>query len=159
MSLSNYLQLKRRNQAKKMIRKKKPYLMGARLEDEVDRVLGIADSGKMDWVTLVEGGKEASEYSSIDSITYQEVLKTAHEYKVRPYILYWMFHQKALKLEASGRNKHDYLALLKTCAASAAKKNLSDSEKKMAAYIYSKNLKGIEIPNLQLDMMIANGEL
>lgn len=134
----NYADKRRRHQTKKMVRLQKPYLMGQQLDMEVDRVLGIADSGKMDWATLVESGKSTSQYSTPESV-YPEIEKVADQFSIRQWVLYWHFKKKILKLQASGRTKSDYLALLKETATKV--KPLSNTEKIQALKLFSDEVK------------------
>jgi hypothetical protein len=159
MSLDDYLLNKRRNQARKEIKKTKKYLMGQALEEEVDRVLGIADSGNMDWVTLVDSGKPATEYGTPESITLEVVVNIADELGVRPYQLYWLYLSKLNKLKASGRTKSDYSALLRDSAAKLAKKEFSDSEKIMAAMAYSKDLRNVTLTRSDVEIMLMTGKI
>jgi hypothetical protein len=142
MSVDNYLKRKQRNQIKKKLRLAKPYLMGARLEQEIDCVLGIADSGKLDWLEIVQDTKKKSQYSTPESIVPDKLEEIAKKYSIRRWVLYWYFKQKILKLKASGRDKNDYLALLEEIAQKAAtKKELSQTEKITAIVLFSKEIK------------------
>lgn len=156
--LQDYLEKKRRNKVKKQLRRVKPYLMGDKLEQEIDRIMGIADSGKMDWVVAVESGKTASEYPTPESITYEKLVETAEKFMVRPYILYWFFFRKVDKQKTSGRKSSDYLAMLTECAVRAAKADLKSEEKVMALKAYSRNY-GQELSQDQIERMIFTGEV
>lgn len=154
--ISNYLEKRRRIKVKKMLRIQKPYLMGALLDQEVDRILGIADSGKMDWAMTKK--IEISDHPTPESVTEEEVRETAHEYGVRPYILYWNFMQKITKYQASGRDKHNYLAVLKEVAANSLKKTLKDEEKVTAALMFGQ-FTNVSITRAQAELMLYKGEI
>jgi hypothetical protein len=130
---------KRRQLAKRELRKTKPYLMGWQLEEEVDKVLGIADSGKMDWRLLIESGKDDSAYSTPESV-YEKLTEVASKYHLREWALYWFYSLKVNKLKASGRSKTDYLALLEESAQSA--KELSYENMVRAVLLHAKDLYG-----------------
>jgi hypothetical protein len=152
----NYLDKRRRHRVKKMLRLQKPYLMGAQLEQEVDRVLGVADSGKMDWAMTKK--VEVSDHPTPDSVSEVEVRSVAKEFGVRPYHLYWVFMQKVTKYQASGKEKHNYLAVLKECAASAIKKELSDEEKITAVPLFGQ-FTGVSVTRAQAQRMLHKGEI
>jgi hypothetical protein len=135
MSLDDYLEKRRRNQAKKQLRLTKPYLMGAQLDQEVDRVLGVSDSEGMDWVSILK--TEVSDYPTPESVI-DKVEKIANEFGLHPWALYWNFNKKVLKLESSGRKKSNYLALLKEIASSD--KKLTETEKIQAICLFSKEV-------------------
>lgn len=136
--VSDYLEKRRRYKAKKMLRREKPWLMGDALEQEVDRVLGIADSGKMDWATLIESGKPTSKYPTPESV-YPEIEAVANQFSIKQWVLYWHFKKRVLKLQASGRRKSDYLALLKETATKV--KPLTNTEKIQALTLFSQEVK------------------
>lgn len=159
LSLQEYLEIKRRNQAKKELRKKYPSLMGQQLEAKVDQVLGIVDSGKMDWAILASNNVKTSKYPSHDSVKYDDFVKVAKEYKIRPYILYWFYMKKVNKLKASGRSKSDYYAMLKDIAPTVIGKELNFDTKTVAAALYAKDLKGVMLTRQQIEEMIIKGEL
>lgn len=150
--MNDYLEKRRRNQTKKMLRKSKPWLMGAQLDAEVDRVLGVADSGKMDWATLVESGKPASQYSTPESV-HSKIEEVASQFSIKQWVLYWFFKKRVLKLEASGRRKSDYLALLKEVATKV--KPLSHTEKVQAMVLFANEVKGEEMSADQADLIIT----
>lgn len=150
--MMDYLEKRRRYKAKKMIRKKKPWLMGAQLEDEVDRVLGIADSGKMDWATLVESGKRVSEYPTPESV-YPKIEEVAQQFSLKVWVLYWFFKKKILKLQASGRTKTDYLALLRETATKV--KPLNHTEKCQAMVLFANEVKGDKMTVDEADLIIS----
>lgn len=152
----NYLEKRRRHKVKKMLRVQKPYLMGAQLEQEVDKVMGVADSGKMDWAMAKK--VEVSDHPTPDSVTEAEVRDTAKQFGVRPYHLYWVFMQKVTKYQASGKEKHDYLAVLKECAAQAIKKELSDDEKVTAVLLFGQ-FTHVSITRQQAEIMLYKGEI
>lgn len=159
MSLNNYLATKRRNRARKELRKQYPSLMGQQLEDKVDRVLGIADTGKMDWTQFTKDNSVTSEHPTADSVKYDDVLEIAKEYRLRPYVLYWFYLKKVAKLDASGRKKTDYKALLKELAPSIIGKELDFDTKIVAATMYAKDLKNVMITRPQAESMIMEGKL
>lgn len=135
--MTDYLEKRRRHKAKKMLRLQKPWLMGALLEQEVDRVLGVADSGKLDWTTLIESGKRVSEYPTPESVI-PKVIEIADKYGVHAWSLYYRFKRKVLKLVASGRKKSDYLALLTEVAATP--QTLNEAEKIQAICLFSEEV-------------------
>jgi hypothetical protein len=137
MSMEDYLEKRRRNQVKKMVRKEKKWLQGAQLEEEVDRRLGIADSGKMDWATVVESGKPASQYQTPESV-FPKIKEVAQQYALKQWALYWHFKKKVLKYQGSGRTKSDYLAVLEECATKA--KPMKRAEKIQAMMLFSKEV-------------------
>lgn len=159
MSLDNYLATKRRNRAKKELRKTRPHLMGQQLEIEVDRVLKIADTGKMDWTKFVDDNSVSSDYPTADSVKYEDVVEIAKEFRLRPYALYWFYLKKVAKLDASGRKKTDYKALLKSLAPSVIGKELDFDTKIVAATMYAKDLKNVMITRSQAESMIMEGKL
>lgn len=152
----SYIEKRRRHRVKKQIRLQKPWLMGAQLDQEVDRVLGIADSGRMDWAITKK--TEVSEHPTPESITENQVRSTAKEFGIRPYQLYWFFMRKVTKLQASGRTKHDYLAVLKETAATALKKNLTDEEKITAALLFGR-FANVSITHQEALAMLEEGTL
>lgn len=152
-----FVEKRRRNQTKKAVRKAKPWLMGQQLETEVDRVLGVADSGKMDWAAAIKK-PEASDFPTVESIQQDHVQEVAKEFGLRPYKLYWFFTQKVNKLQATGRSRNDYMALLKECATLALKKELSDEEKKTAAMFWGKFI-GVTVTRQQVELLMFKGEL
>jgi hypothetical protein len=137
MSMEEYLQKRRRNQTKQALRKAKPWLQGAQLNTEVDRVLGIADSGKMDWATVVESGKPASEYQTPESV-FPHIDRLAKQYSLKQSVLYWHFKKKVLRYQGSGRTKSDYLAVLEECATKI--KPMKRAERIQAMMLYSKEV-------------------
>lgn len=147
----DYIAKRRRYKAKKMLRREKPWLMGDQLEQEVDRVLGVADSGKMDWVTLIESGKPASEYGTPKTV-FSKIEEVANQYSIRQWVLYWFFKKKILKLQASGRNKHNYLALLQECATKI--KPLSHTEKVQALRLFSEEVKNEPMTTDEAELFI-----
>lgn len=161
MSLQSYFIQKQRNKVKRVLQKKHPTLFGKRMELEVDKIIGVVDTGKMDWAALVNiiHTTEQSQYPTPESITSEVLKGVADEFKVRPYILYWFFLQKLEKLQANGRKKHDYLSVLRGCVSYAAKKTLVDGEKRSAAIVYAKNILNIELTLGKADTMIFTGEL
>ena len=159
MSLDDYLATKRRNRAKKELRKKYPRLMGQQLEDKVDQVLGVADSGKMDWTQFLKPNQISSKYHSAETITYDDVVEVAKSYKIRPYVLYWFYLKKINKLSASGREKANYKAVLKEVATASISKELDMDTKIVAATIYAKDLKGVMLTRPQVESMILEGKL
>jgi len=159
MSLNNYLETKRRNRARKELRKQYPNLMGQQLEDKVDRVLGIADTGKMDWTKFVDNNSKTSDYPTPDSVKYEDVVEIAKEFRLRPYALYWFYLKKIAKLTASGRDKTNYKALLKELAPGVIGKELDFDTKIVAATIYAKDLKDVMITRQQAEAMIMEGKL
>lgn len=152
MSLDNYLDKQRRKQAKKQIRRGKPYLAGEALEREIDRVLGVADSGKMDWITLIESGKSTSKYSTPESV-YPKIAEVAKQFSLRQWVLYWFFKKKVLSIRASGRKKSDYLALLQETATKI--KPLSKTEKIQALILFSNEVRGENLTTEQADLIIT----
>lgn len=154
--MSNFLEKRRRNRTKKMIRLQKPWLMGALLDQEVDRVLGISDSGRMDWAMTKK--TEVSDHPTPDSVTEDEVRAIAKEFGVRPYHLYWLFMMKITKYQASGREKHNYLAVLKECASAAIKKELTDEEKITAVLLFGQ-FTSVTITRQQAEFMLEEGKL
>lgn len=151
-----YLQKRRRNFAKKEVRKQKPWLMGAKLEQEVDRVLGIADSGVMDWKGLADSGKPASQYGTPESII-PKLPEVAKQFALRQWVLYWFFKKKIYKLEAGGRKKSDYLAVLKDIATKV--KPLSRDEKIQALMLFSTEVRHETLTAEQADFMIDQENL
>lgn len=160
MNLESYLIQKQRNKVKKKIRLLHPTLFGQRLEAEVDKVFGVVQSGKMDWATLVDivHKTEESKYPTPESITPDDLQGVATEYKTRPYLLYWFYTQKLEKLQAGGRKKYDYMAVLKGCVPHSLKKTLTDPEKKSAAVRFAK-FSGATLTDAQVDTMIFSGQL
>lgn len=152
----DFLEKRRRHKVKKMLRLQKPYLMGALLDQEVDRILGISDSGRMDWAMTKK--VEVSDYPTPDSIKEAHVREVAKEFGVRPYRLYWTFMQKVTKLEASGREKHNYLAVLKECAATTIKKELKDDEKITAVLLFGQ-FTNVSITRQQAVEMLEQGTI
>lgn len=157
--LDSYFHQKKRNKVKKELRRSKPYLQGAKLDEEVDRVLGIAQSGKMDWAVAVEATKEVSDHPTPESVSREEINQVASEYGIKGYVLYWVYYQKVEKLRASGRSKNNYLALLKSCVSAAARSNMDDSVKVTAAKIYAKNVYGKDLTVSEIQAKIIMGEL
>jgi len=153
---SDYLEKRRRNRIKKELRLHKPYLMGALLDQEVDRVLGIADSGRMDWA--MARPTQILDHASADDVTPEEVRATAKEFGIRPYQLYWLFLQKVNKFKASGREKHNYLAVLRECAVSTIKKELTGDEKVTAALLFGQ-FASVSITRQEAERLLAEGEL
>lgn len=158
MSLDNYLAMKRRNRTKKEVRKQYPNLMGQQLDEKVDHVLGISDSGKMDWAAI-QAPVQSSDYPTPESVKYEDVVEIAREFRLRPYILYWFFLKKTSKLKASGRSKSDYKALLKELAPSVIGKELDFDTKIVSVTLYAKDLKGVTITRPQAESMIVEGKL
>lgn len=153
---SDFLEKRRRHKVKKMLRLQKPYLMGAQLDQEVDRILGISDSGRMDWAMTKK--VEVSDHPTPDSVTEAEVREVAKEFGIRPYRLFWLFMQKVTKYQASGKEKHDYLAVLKECAAQAIKKELSDDEKITAVLLFGQ-FTNVSITRQQAMLMLEQGTI
>lgn len=158
MSLDDYLAIKRRNRARKEVRKKYPSLMGQQLEDKVDQMLGVADSGKVDWA-MFKDNSETSEYPTPESVKYEDFVEIGKKYKVRPYVLYWFYQKKVAKLSARGSRKTDYRALLIDVASSSIGKELDMDTKIVAATMYAKDLKGVMLTRPQVEGMIVRGEL
>jgi len=154
--MSNYLEKRRRHKVKKHLRLEKPWLMGAQLDQEVDRILEIADSGRMDWAMTKK--VEVSDHPTPDSVTETHVRETSKKFNIRPYQLYWMFVQKVTKLQASGRTKHDYLAVLKEVAATTIKKNFSDEEKITAVLLFSQ-FTSLSITRQEAEKMLEEGKI
>ena len=154
--VSDFLEKRRRHKVKKMLRLQKPYLMGAQLDQEVDRVLGIADSGKMDWAMTKK--VETSEYPTPDSIKESHIREIAVKYGIRPYVLYWTFMQKVTKYQASGKEKHNYMAVLKECAATAIKKELKDDEKITAVLLFGQ-FTSVSITRQEAEIMLEQGKI
>lgn len=152
----DYLEKRQRNKIKKMLRLQKPYLMGAQLNLEVERIMGIADSGKMDWAMAKK--TEVSDYPTPESVTEEKIREVAREFGLRPYALYWFFMQKVTKLKASGRDKFDYLEVLREVAGSSLKKTLTDEEK-MTAVLFFANFTGVSITREQVELLLLKGEL
>jgi hypothetical protein len=157
MSLNDYLNKRRRNQAKKQLRRTKPYLFGDQLDQEVDRQFGISDSGSMDWAAIQK--TEVSDYPTPDSVRYEDVVEIAKEFKLRPYALYWFYLKKVNKLDATGRKKNDYKALLKELAPSVIGKELDFDTKIVAATIYAKDLKSVTLTRSEAESMIMEGKI
>ena len=153
---SDYLEKRRRNRIKKEIRLRKPYLMGAMLDQEVDRVLGIADSGRMDWAMAKP--TVILDHQNPEDVTPEEVRTIAKEFGVRPYLLYWLFLQKVTKFKASGRTKHNYFAVLRECAVPAIKKELTGDEKVTAALLFGQ-FASVSITRQEAERLLAEGEL
>lgn len=128
--------------------------MSSALEREIDKVLGVVDSGKMDWVTLVESGREASEYSTPES-AIDLIPSMSEKYKVRNYLIYWIFKNKILKLRASGRSKSDYSAVLEESAIKASQKNFSEDEKVLAIIAFSKDIQNKSINKVEAEMLLS----
>lgn len=150
----NFAEKKRRQLAKKELRKTKPYLTGWRLEEEVDRVLGVADSGSMDWRLLIEMGKDDNPYSTPESV-YDKLTEVASRYHLREWALYWFYALKVNKLKASGRTKTDYLALLEEAAQSA--KELSYENMVRAVLLHAKDLYGKDKSEAWAKARLHNG--
>ena len=133
-NFQDYLAIKQRNKLKKDIRRANPSLFGQALDRETDRVMGISRSKKMDWAAVSATITPISQYSTSESVI-PHIEKVATEFNVKQWALWWLFKKKALKLEASGRDKHDYLALLRQIAMSPQK--LSHEEKVLALILFS----------------------
>ena len=159
VNLDDYLEVKRRNKIKKQLRKTKPGLMGARLDIEVDRVMGIVDSGKMDWAELVSDSKGTSDYPTPESVRYDDFIEAGTKYKVRPYVLYWFFIKKSTSLKASGRKKANYKAVLFELAPSCIGKRLDRDTKFVAATMFAKDLRGVILTRPQVEEMIIKGNI
>lgn len=153
---SDYLEKRRRNRIRKELRLHKPYLMGAVLDQEVDRIMGIADSGRMDWAMAKK--TEILDHKSPDDVTTEEVREVAKEFGIRPYLLHWLFLQKVNKFKASGREKHNYLAVLRECAVPAIKKELTDDEKITAVLLFAQ-FASVSITREDAVDMLERGEL
>jgi hypothetical protein len=158
-TFQGFLDNKQRNKIKKQVRYQHPELFGKALDREVDRVMGIAKSGKMDWAMVGATITPPSNYMSPDDIGLDEIVSVASEYSMRPYILYWFFVRKLQTLQADGREKNDYLALLKLVASTSVKKTLTDDEKIPAIQLFAKNIKHIEISVSDIEFMIFKGEI
>lgn len=154
--VSDYLEKRRRNKIKKQLRLSKPYLMGAQLDQEVDRIMGISDSGVMDWAAIAK--TEVSDHPTPESVTQAEVREVAGQFGIRPYHLYWFYMQKVTKLQAGGRKRNDYLAVLKDCATTALKKELSDEEKITAVLMFGA-FTNVTVTRADAQRMIFKGEL
>ena len=154
--MSDFIEKRRRNKIKKMVRLQKPYLMGALLNQEVDRLMGVADSGVMDWAVIKKA--VISDHPTPESITPDLIRSTAKKFGVRPYQLHWVFTQRINKLDASGRTKSDYLAVLKECVMVALNKKLTDEEKVTAVILFAE-FAGTPIARLQAEIMFEQGEL
>lgn len=153
---SDYLEKRRRNQVKKKLRLQKPYLMGARLDEEVDKILGLADSGKFDWAMARK--VKTSEFPTPDSIKESHVRGVAKQFGVRPYKLYWLYLNKTTKLQASGSQKNNYYAVLKECAAPAINKELTDDEKITAVLLFAQ-FTNVSITRPEAEAMLERGEI
>lgn len=158
MSLDNYLAMKRRNRAKKELRRRYPSLMGQQLEDKVDQMLGVADSGRVDWAMFKDNSK-TSDYPTPDSVKYEDFVEVGELYRVRPYILYWFFKKKIAKLEARGSDKTDYKALLKDVASASIGKELDFDTKIVAITMFAKEMKNVTITRSQAEGLIVRGEI
>lgn len=152
----DYLEKRRRIKVKKMLRIQKPYLMGALLDQEVDRILGIADSGKMDWAMAKK--IEISDHPTPESVTESELREVAKVFGVPSFKLYWYYMQQVTKYQASGRNKHNYLSVLKEVAANSLKKTLKDEEKVTAALMFGQ-FTNVSITRAQAELMLYKGEI
>ncbi len=157
MSLDEYLAIKRRNKIKKEVKKKYPNLMGQQLNNKVDHILGISDSGKMDWASF-EAPTKTSDYPDVKSVKYKDLKEVAKEFGVRPYILYWFFLKKISKLQASGRSKNDYKALARDLAPAVIGKELDFDTKIIAATMFAK-LNNVMITRQQAESMILEGKI
>ena len=157
MSLDEYLAIKRRNKIKKEVKKKYPNLMGQQLNNKVDHILGISDSGKMDWASF-EAPTKTSDYPDVKSVKYKDLKEVAKEFGVRPYILYWFFLKKISKLQASGRSKNDYKALARDLAPACIGKELDFDTKIIAATMFAK-LNNVMITRQQAESMILEGKI
>jgi hypothetical protein len=153
---SDYLDKRRRNKIKKELRLHKPYLMGALLDQEVDRIMGVADSGRMDWAMAKK--TEILDHPTPDDVKVQEIRDVAKEFGIRPYLLYWLFLQKVNKFLASGRTKHNYLAVLRDCAVPAIRKELTDDEKVTATLLFAQ-FASVIITRQEVEELLQNGEL
>jgi hypothetical protein len=153
---SDYLEKRRRNRVRKELRLRKPYLMGPQLDQEVDRIMGIADSGRMDWAMAKK--TEILDHAEPEDVTEEEIRAIAKEFGVRPYLLYWLFMNKVTKFQASGREKHNYLAVLRECAVPAIKKELTDDEKVTAALLFGQ-FACVSITRQEAERLLAEGEL
>lgn len=158
MSLDNYLAMKRRNRAKKELRKRYPSLMGQRLEEKVDHYLGISDSGKVDWAQFRDNSKTSS-HPTPKSITYDDFVEVGDTYRVRPYVLYWFYKKGLAKLEARGSEKTDYKAFLCDIASASIGKELDFDTKIVAVTMFAKDLKDVTITRSQAEGMIVRGEI
>jgi len=160
--LQDFMIQKQRNKVKKELRRVKPYLFGAQLENEVDKVIGVVHTGKMDWAAVVNAVKAETEskYPTPESIKYENVVAVAEEFGIRPYHLFWFYSQKLEKLQANGRNKFDYMATLRAVAGSILKKkDLEPEEKIVAVQLYAKKLRNITITRQKAETMIFLGEI
>lgn len=153
---ASFLLKRRRNKAKKMLRLEKPYLMGALLDVEVDRVLGIADSGKMDWVSLVESGRTPSDYPTPESV-FPLIPDMAAKYQTRNYLVYWFFKKKLVSLVASGRTKADYSGVLEEAARTAAQSNLDTPARAIALALFSADIRGETLSIFKATLMLEEG--
>lgn len=159
MPLSAYLDQKRRTKIKKDLRKTKPYLMGWKLDEEVDRVMGVIDSGELDWVQHTATKADPnSTHPTPDSVTKQDVYDMADKYSLRPYVVYWSYKQKVAGLEASGRTKTNYLSLLEQ-AAQKAKPVVDSDEKIKALTVYFSEVLEREVTRSELEIMILEGKV
>ena len=149
----DYLALKQRCKIKKQIKKAKPYLFGQKLDIEVDRVMGIANSGKLDWLEIMENTKKPSAYQTPESV-HPQLDDIAKELSIRPWILFWFFNKKVLKLIAGGRTKSDYLALLKDIATSI--KPLTNTQQIQAFALYSKVIKNCPLTTQQAETIMES---
>jgi hypothetical protein len=154
----NYLDKYRRNRVKRALRLQKPYLMGALLNQEVDRVLGIADSGKMDWVSLIESGKEVSDYPTPDSVI-SLIPEMAKKYQTKNYLVYWFFKKKINSLESSGRFKSNYKAVLEESARKAAESHLSEDARAVALVLFSADVRKQELSSMLAKIMIEENKV
>lgn len=152
----NYLDKRRRHKVKKQLRLEKPWLMGTLLEQEVDRILNISDSGRMDWASIKK--VETSDHPTPESVVEQEVRDTAKLFGVRPFQLYWHFLQKTTKLDASGKVKNNYLAVLRECAVQAIKKELTDEEKIIAILLFGQ-FSHVSVTRQEAERMLMRGEI
>src|SRR5690606_98894 len=101
---------------------------------------------------------KVSDYPTAKSIKEKEVREVAKQFGIRPYKLYWFFLTKVTKLQASGSQRTDYLAVLKECAAPAINKELTDEEKITAALLFGQFI-NVSITREDAVAMLERNEL
>lgn len=152
----DYLAIKRRNKLKKEIRKAKPNLFGQALDREVDRVMGVSHSPQMDWASVSAMSTPPSQYPTPESVI-PHIEEVANEFNIKQWALWWQFKKKVNKLEASGRDRHDYMALLKQIAMTP--KKLSYEEKILAYQLFGKEIIGEDMPRDKVITIIEKYKL
>lgn len=155
--IQEYADQRRRNKVKRQIRKVKPHLFGQQLETEVDRIIGISDSGSMDWAEIAKP-KEESKFPTPESIGPKEIREVCNEYRMIPYVLYWVYSQRLDRLRSSGRKKHDYYAYLREVAATSSSTKLEHKEIVTAYMKYHNEMLLESISRVDAEIAVVSGK-